>query len=127
MDWGEILFRIVLQVGLVVAWLTLFIQGNGGLNRAGPILYIPFFLGLPALVLTILVLAPVEAASRERLGWAAYPLIVAAGAGVPMLIIALMNGFRHAFSKAGRPLSVIFGGWALLWVATKPLYDWILG
>lgn len=127
MGWGEILLRTALQIALVAGWLILFIRGNGGINRAGPILYIPFFFGLPALVVTILVLAPVEGVLRDRFGLAAYPMMVAAGAGVPMLILAAANGFRTAFSRGARGIWVVFGGWALLWAATRPLYTWIVG
>lgn len=126
MDWGETLLRTLMQVGLVVAWLWLFLSAKG-MAQGGPILFIPFFFGIPALLLSILVLAPAEAALRGRFGLAAYPLLIAAGAGVPMLIFVLRDGIKRAFAVGARMVYAIFAGWALLWVATKPVYSWLAG
>jgi hypothetical protein len=124
-DWGEILFRTAAQVALVAGWLALFIRTNGGLQQAGPILYIPFFLGIPALLVSLVILAPLEGWLRLEIGLGAYPVIVLSGAALPWILILLRR--RKGAKDGAIMLSALFGGWALLWVATRPIYAWIDG
>ena len=127
MDSAELLLRTLMQLALLVLLLATFISSNGGVQRAGPILYIPFFLGLPAIVVSLLVLAPLEGWLRAELGVAGYGAVVAVGALLPWVWLLLIGGWRRNTGGGGRMLSVIFGGWALLWIATRPLYFWLFG
>lgn len=126
MDWGEAAVRALLQIAMAAALLAAFISTNGGVQRVGPILYIPFFFGPFAVASSLLILTPIEWMLRDRLGSGVHLLTISAGIVLPLLWALAIGGWRSAKQGAGC-LSFCFGGWALLWAATRPLYRAIAG
>jgi hypothetical protein len=122
MEWGEILLRTMMQIAFAAAGITWFLRRD---PKGGMILILPIFLGIPAVLLSGFVLAPLETYLRQHIGLAAYPALVAIGAGAPWVLGFVRGQLPKGPIDGFLLLSVIFGTWALLWVATRPLHAWL--
>jgi hypothetical protein len=122
MEWGEILLRTMMQVAFVAAGITWFLRRD---PKGGMILILPIFFGIPAVLMSGFVLAPLETYLGQQIGLGAYPALVAIGVGAPWLLGLLRGQLGRGSTDGFLQLSGIFGAWALLWVATRPLHSWL--
>jgi len=117
----EFCIRLILQIAICTMVIAFFIVSSRS-HDAALILYLPFFLGIPALLCTGLVLAPMEAllGRRGAGGWI-YILVPLLAALVPWLLFPLARNLG-TFINGSMHLSVYAFLWGMLWMATRLLY-----
>lgn len=117
----EFFIRLILQIAICATAITLFIV-TANSSDAGLILMLPFFLGIPALLCTALVLAPMEGIlDRRGAGRWTYILVPLLAALVPWLLFPLARNMTN-FITGAKGLSVYAFLWGILWMATRLLY-----
>lgn len=85
-------------------------------------LYLPFFLGPPGLLVTVVVFAPLEKLFGDRLGGWGQLAVPVAAASLPLLFLVFMGRGRPPRADGTGMLLVIALIWSGLWLATGPLY-----
>ncbi|WP_147292610.1 hypothetical protein [Undibacter mobilis] len=125
MKTSEVVIRFLMQIGIP----TLAIAGYLATSRsseAGNILMLPFFLGIPAIIVTIFVFVPIEVfgANRGRRGLslAAIPFI---GIALPWALFPFAGNLNN-FLQGAVMLSGFGFVWGVLWIITRPFYAMFL-
>jgi hypothetical protein len=117
----EVIVRFLMQLVITVAGFWIYLARSQS-SDAGLILYIPFFLGIPGLVVLLLVFAPLE-----RLGvwmgrrWLFLAFIPLVGAAIPWALYPFAGNTQN-FLNGVAMLSPIGFIWGLVWIATWPIY-----
>ena len=116
----EILVRLILQIVIIAAALTLFLLNSEPIM--GMILIYPFFFGPPAILLTLAVLVPMEIwLNRRGIGASAYVVIPILAWLVPWLWAPFAPNFKNYVSGASG-LSQLAFFWGLIWMFTRMIY-----
>ena len=118
---SEAFIRILIQLAGVAVLCAAFIMFSGS-QDAALILILPFFLGIPGVVVIPLIFVPVEAfAIRRNKRWVALLLHPALGAAIPWALYPFA-GNRDNFFNGIEMVMYLGLGWGLLWSATWVCY-----
>ncbi|WP_395613057.1 hypothetical protein [Allosphingosinicella sp.] len=123
----RVLVRTLLQFAAVFAAIAVFVVVNGD-PRAWLLLFYLMAIGPPGLLLSVLVLAPLERALDQR-GRGAWTY-VAGPAATALLALLFMQFAGNNWSEVVAALPVFLlagGGWGLLWALTRPLARRLFG
>jgi hypothetical protein len=119
---SEIVLRFVMQIGVTTALIAGYMMLHSANSEAGLILMLPFFLGIPGLLVILLIFLPVEvAAIRWAKRWVALVLHPVIGAAVPWLLYPIAGNTQN-FLNGAQMLTPLGLMWGILWSATALVY-----
>jgi hypothetical protein len=121
------LVRTLLQFAAVFAATAVFVVAQGD-PRAWLVLFYLMAIWLPGLLVSLLVLAPLERAlDRRGRGTWIYLAAPVATALIGLLFMQFAgNDWREV--AAALPVFLLVGGaWGLLWALTRPVARWLFG
>jgi hypothetical protein len=117
---GELAIRLLIQLVALVFVCWWYIVSHGAEGRM--ILVIPLFLGIPGLIVSLCVFAPLELiAIHHGSRWIALTLLPFVGAIVPWLLYPMAKNTGN-FIAASTMLSGYGFLWGVLWAATRLFY-----